>query len=561
MYGLMKVIMPSFSILMFVSCSGYFSHNQDNISPKSVSLAMEGGGYLSSETANDITPFMFRNSNGPYIFFASTRSGTLAIYYAQMDPAEKFFNLTELGTGINIPGTLAFSPVVFQNGASTYVSFISVTGSSSAGFTNLVITYSVDNNFNPDGKSAATNLNPQGAPVLDVQDISYFVGADNIPYLMLIEKTNLNQISLYAFSSGSWTPTNTIAVPIPNNSAAGYQVPFGTFTNLYLLNANTAGSKSQLGGEISLTGPATNTSTFSIPAYASGYNDAYPFIDIADNYKVYFSSDRYGKGYYNLYRYNITTYNAQVPSAQKSAPFAVYVAPSGSGGNDANSGLSSSSPLLTIQKAISNAYAWGIQFVLIEEGTYTPGAGLEASSSGVLMNGVAPAAASQILVYGGLNSTFTTSNGISVLDAQNTGITGIYIQNSSNIYFANISVINASEGVYMSGDYDILFANSVFSNNGSSGINGGGIYINSTLAADFENDLIVNNTGDYGGGICVDGDGSGSIAVFANCIITNNSAVNGGGIDFVDPGVSTSATLSGTTLTNNTPNDISTNVL
>src|SRR5271157_4151878 len=101
----LRIFLAITAAAVLYSCSGFLSHNGTNSGKSSqqaekLNLAMEGGGYLSSDTANDITPFMFRNGGNTYIFFASDRGGSLAVYYAQMDSAGKFFNLNELGTDI-----------------------------------------------------------------------------------------------------------------------------------------------------------------------------------------------------------------------------------------------------------------------------------------------------------------------------------------------------------------------------------------------------------------------------------------------------------------------------
>jgi hypothetical protein len=50
-----------------------------------------------------------------------------------------------------------------------------------------------------------------------------------------------------------------------------------------------------------------------VKAYTNQYNDRYPFVDRRDGYRIYFASDRYGKGNYDLYRYNKLTFNLVTP--------------------------------------------------------------------------------------------------------------------------------------------------------------------------------------------------------------------------------------------------------
>lgn len=46
----------------------------------------------------------------------------------------------------------------------------------------------------------------------------------------------------------------------------------------------------------------------------SSYRDRSPFVDVGDSYKVYFASDRYGKGNFDLYRYNTKTFEKSLAS-------------------------------------------------------------------------------------------------------------------------------------------------------------------------------------------------------------------------------------------------------
>ncbi|MGA2142976.1 MAG: hypothetical protein ABSG94_11220 [Brevinematales bacterium] len=354
-------------------CSGLLSHNSGSESQQAenVSLALQGGGNLSSDTANDITPFIYRDGSGnAYIFFASDRSGTMAIYYAQMNSAEKFYNLKELGPDINQPGTADFSPVVFQYNGEACITYLSVSG----GATNI-LTYQLTPSFQTNGGM----LSEIG--IYDAVHISYIAGASS---LSIVEKSLPDQVSLYHWNAGYWMASTTITVSAPHNSAAGFQNANGSFASLYMLYDSTSGSKRQLNGEISVTGPANAYSAINMPVYASSANDAYPFIDTADNYKVYFASDRYGKGNYDLYRYNNTAYNNQVPQSFRNLPQAVYVAPAGSD-SSSSGGILPSSPVLTITTAIHNAFTWGIANVFLQSGTYADGTGLSSAAGAVTL--------------------------------------------------------------------------------------------------------------------------------------------------------------------------------
>ncbi len=576
----MKTVLRIFMVIAVAaalySCSGYLSHNGTNSGKttrqaEKLNLAMEGGGYLSSDTANDITPFMFRNGS-TYIFFASDRDGALAIYYAQMDSAGLFYNLNKLGTDINQAGTVNFSPVLFQYGGNTYISYISET----AGATNI-FTYPVNSAFHVSGSVISI-------PSADAVDINVITPASGAPYLLVVQKSNPSTILNYSWNAGYWMQTGSIAVSSPHNSVAGYQVSSGPFTSLYMLYDSTAGSKRQLSGEVWITEASlTGLAPYPISAYSSSFNDAYPFIDAADHYKVYFSSDRYGKGYYNLYRYNTTTYDAQIPSLWKGGPNTVFVAPLGTAnpGSDSHSGFVPSSPLLTIQNAVNDAVSWGMHNIFLQSGVYSTNIGLSTSAMASSTPGVYFNNVQNIALTGGFDNNFTAANGMSVLDGgyyynQSSQYYVLDILSSANLTFNNLVIRNATngQGVYLSGVVNSVFSNLVISNNGfyslqyTIPIEGGGIYATGSWNNVFNNCLITfNNALWYGGGVYLDQNSTSNY--FNNCSIMYNLIYYspGGGVYCYSTNSTSLLDLRnyfpGTTIINNSnsggPDDASTN--
>jgi len=319
--SIIKIFLIIAGISSIFGCSGYLSYNTDNLSQyDDVSLMMEGGGYLSSSAANDITPFLFRDKNtgNAYLFFASDRgsaTGAYSIYYAQMDSSGKFYNLNKMNSGINQPGTTNYSPVLFQSGGNNYITYVSYVNSTTVN----VKTYGINQSF-----ITNSSITFPTSSITDFTQISVFTAADGTVYFIGVEGTDINgEKNIWEYylstSTGFWVSTNNITLSIFLYSSAGFQTTSGSAQNLYILYDTISGSKHQLLGLVYvINGATTNQTQFPIPSYSSSANDADPCIDIAGGYKVYFSSDRYGNGYYNLYRYNVQTFDKQVPSSLRS---------------------------------------------------------------------------------------------------------------------------------------------------------------------------------------------------------------------------------------------------
>jgi len=105
---------------------------------------------------------------------------------------------------------------------------------------------------------------------------------------------------------------NLINSPYAVNSIS-VRTNYDDYIDFYIEQVSSKGKSSLSAEGISshYTGSNTvyNPFTISTPDYNSIFNDITPFIDQDGGFKVYFASDRYGKGNFDLYRYNTYTFN------------------------------------------------------------------------------------------------------------------------------------------------------------------------------------------------------------------------------------------------------------
>jgi predicted outer membrane repeat protein len=248
-------------------------------------------------------------------------------------------------------------------------------------------------------------------------------------------------------------------------------------------------------------------SAFKVPAYMSAFNDFTPFVDPL-TYKVYFASDRFGKGNFDLYRYNTLTYEQYLmPSVPYTMPTAVYVSTSGS---DVSTGLTPADPLLTIQKAIQVAVSNSISNVFIAAGTYIPGTGLNASGSGVLVTN------SALMLWGGWDPTFKYPfTGYSELDGMGGLSHVIFVSNVQEVYLIGFVLRNANAVAASPDDA------------------GGGLLVESSEICGMVDLIVSNNTATNGGGISIRNSQFVTMGAGYPLSVLNNTAFNhGGGIYF-----------------------------
>lgn len=300
----MKTVFFIILAIMLTGCSMFFDKgltSRDGNGVNALALA-DGSGYLSTDEYNEITPFIFTDTNTmhKYLFFASDRGGNYDIYYAEMDADGKFARPVKMVTNINTINNET-SPVVFYDPMSPEL-LISFSRGINGQPTSSLETYILDSNFNYTGEL--------GTPiVISNNSVLSILWEGNYPNLLISSGYE------YWFTcgwDGNWASSG-IQSPIPNNtmpinSAGGFQTVdlIAEQTAYWYILTVQAGGRSQIyaGGNTNFFG----YNFFSVLPYLSSYNDKEAIVD-QDDSKVYFSSDRYGKGNYDLYRYNLVRYD------------------------------------------------------------------------------------------------------------------------------------------------------------------------------------------------------------------------------------------------------------
>jgi hypothetical protein len=299
-------------VVAFLSaCSGYFAGEDSKNSKDGVNkLALSGGGYLSTDDYNEITPFLYRDGGKAWLFFASDRGGNYDIYYAEMDSEGKFNAPVKLDTNLNTTNH-EYSPVVFQSyrngdaptGTNCFISFIRI---EFGGASTNIRTFLVSNTFNV--YSMGMGADPTMA---NAKSIALLSKTNHMPGLLIsIDSTNLLQSTwnTNAFStSPCWNSPSSMLIGSTTSVLGidGYHIGTTSWTNIYIYDVLFEGKRTLFKGFVA-SAPATNFQQ--ILEYASDFNDAQPCLDLI-TMKVYFSSDRYGKGNYDLYRYNTLTFD------------------------------------------------------------------------------------------------------------------------------------------------------------------------------------------------------------------------------------------------------------
>jgi len=303
----MKTFFLASILLSLFYCSGYFNMDNSDEADGDLSLALaDGSGYLSTDNYNEITPFLYRNpDNGKaYLFFASDRDGNYDIYYAEMDNKGKFSKPTKMDANINTTNDET-SPVVFKalafTNTNTYVTFIRIQPPGAGG--TFVYTRKIDPfNF--------TNLSASASSLSASSNVGLLNKNSLTPTLLRTTNGNDFYQNEWDTISGEWQiePTSRDF----NSTLPIYGID-GFYTNFFLADGfgfiftTIISGKYRLYGGFISDEMSTNYA-YSVSEYISSYNDKDPCIDLA-TMKVYFASDRYGKGNYDLYRYNILTFD------------------------------------------------------------------------------------------------------------------------------------------------------------------------------------------------------------------------------------------------------------
>ncbi len=302
-------------ILSLAGCSGYFNNGSGSITDQAAILAIEnGGGYLSGPS-NDITPFLYRDTNGnnPVLFFSSDRDGTYDIYYAKMNSDGTFQNPVKM-TNISTDVSNEYSPVIeweddFYNYPDIYlmISYIQEIASNT-----VIQTHYLSSDLQA-GTIDSTYYPALFLTSLDLDDTNM---QPDILLSMIDGRTNLDSL-YYEIPFNDWGFPNTKYFSAPNiYSLASVHGSGANWTSEVHIFETEYQGKRQLFLNYNFT--QTTPGLFyrelnPIEEYASSYNDRWPCVDFGGNGEVYFSSDRGVNGDYDLFRYNIKNFDAVVP--------------------------------------------------------------------------------------------------------------------------------------------------------------------------------------------------------------------------------------------------------
>lgn len=280
-----NVLISVLTTLLAFSCAGYF---QDDpvIRDKSVQpLAIAGGGYLSSDTANDVTPFVFRDGGRAWLFFSSDRDGNYDIYYAELYENGRFSSPVKLLGQINTPTNEKY-PVMTKSNSKYYLAFI-------RGISNVVM-----------------EMTGSFLPVSNIGVITYAFGNlglfqhtnTNDTWYVVIEPSIMRMLGTPSFEGGAGN--NPF---IPGGLVCG-NLYFENGINFMVFESNNRIYwATNYGLDIESFTPPFRIIPDYIPEDSS-VKDASPFVDVPTK-KVYFSSDRKKGNNFDLYRYNNMTFD------------------------------------------------------------------------------------------------------------------------------------------------------------------------------------------------------------------------------------------------------------
>lgn len=486
-------VLAAVLVLSLASCAGYFEDmsSRDNGPGGLKTLALASGGTLSDDIANDQSPFLFRTGSRAYLFFTSDRGGNFDIYCAEMDATEKFLSPVKLDTNVNATNADE-SSVVFTVNNTNYITFIR------RGSPSSIITVSLD--------SAMRSITQTGTFNSAAVTMIGLMNDPTNPTLLICNGTGtVSTLTFNAGNSSNWVNGGSFDAGVSVNCANGY-VKNGKYYYIFSSIETVYGTRQIVGGVVSQTGSFSR-----IGAYSSVYSDFTPVVD-SQNSKVYFSSDRYGKGNMDLYRYNTLTLETVLAMPSSLAP-GIFVTPSG---NDANNGLSILTPVKTIQIGVMKAVSNSFTNVYVQQGTYIHGSGLNSlSNNGVNISN------NGICLSGGWNSSFSLQNGFSVLDGTNRVNHIIKVNNVTNVVINGFILKNGVDYLIDPVDY------------------GGGLLMYNAYGCMVYNVIICSNYANQGGGMSLWYGASNVISVIA----TSNYAGNSGGGFYI--GYATNNTFTG----------------
>ena len=310
---MIKKLFVLFLLITLASCSMFFDRektDRDGIGINALALS-DGSGYISTDEYNEITPFVFSDTNTgkKWLFFASDRGGSYDIYYAEMDSEGKFSHPVKMDVAVNTSDG-EFSPVVFYGIYNDYsmtglfISFLRGAGQ----LTNLETVL-----LNPD---FSMNSNIGGITSHSYGKISIIKRESSLYLLIASGNNSWMEYSWNIDDSANWYDSEYMTYTLSNMndpvySINGYAISESYYTTNWYIFSVMKNGKHQI-----FAGADNNVDYsqcfFPVKPYESTYNDKDPIID-GDDQKVYFASDRYGKGNYDLYRYNLVRYDAVKP--------------------------------------------------------------------------------------------------------------------------------------------------------------------------------------------------------------------------------------------------------
>ncbi|OHD56023.1 MAG: hypothetical protein A2Y33_11255 [Spirochaetes bacterium GWF1_51_8] len=315
------ITLSLFSVIT-ASC-GLFIYNPAG--PGLAPLVTVSGGYLSTDQFNEISPFMFRTSDGfAYLFFSSDREGNYDIYMAKMLEDGTFDEPYRLPEPVNTTNFDEIFPIVVDAEWELRYVILRITNQQ----TNVVIIATDSTNITNFSMATVSDTIP--APGLS--GMGYFKEVINGFDFVGLSTGDSADLEFYnPFEGLSLVQTHLLLTP--HFYVNTYLLPSPNGYTLLFAKDVLSGGKHQISAEsvayISYTVTniivfvtnitninLTNKNVIPSDLYISGYNDIHPTVDIAGEYKIYFASDRNEDefpGDYDLYRYNIDTFDT-IPS-------------------------------------------------------------------------------------------------------------------------------------------------------------------------------------------------------------------------------------------------------
>ncbi|OHD56027.1 MAG: hypothetical protein A2Y33_11275 [Spirochaetes bacterium GWF1_51_8] len=258
-------------------------------------LATVSGDSISTDEYNEKHPFLLRLQNGDaYLLFSSDRNGSYDIFLAKMGDNGVFENPEPLSPEINSNSSDELNPVAFDNYGEVELTFIRITGS----ITNIVL-YSLNSaDFIPVNYLQTFPENASGIGLLK--------SGANFYLLSSYGGKEIKQFNYIGIWDNGFPTVITQLNNVSSINAIGLQISNGMD---FFIESALVNGKYKILAEGIFYGAMSTRFDISTSLYQSEDNNISPYIDIESGYKVYFASDRYGKGNYDLYRYNILTYN------------------------------------------------------------------------------------------------------------------------------------------------------------------------------------------------------------------------------------------------------------